>query len=49
MAIIKLCKGIKVHKIMDDSRVDPTIQKLQMSLDQIEKGGYDHFMLKEIH
>ena len=49
MAIIKLGKGIKVHKIMDDSRVDPTIQKLQMSLDQIEKGGYDHFMLKEIH
>ena len=49
MAIIKLGKGIKVHKIIDDSRVDPTIQKLQMSLDQIEKGGYDHFMLKEIH
>ena len=49
MAIIKLGKGIKVHKIMDDSRVVPTIQKLQMSLDQIEKGGYDHFMLKEIH
>lgn len=49
MAIIKLGKGIKVHKIMDDSRVVPTVQKLQMSLDQIEKGGYDHFMLKEIH
>ncbi|WP_438977581.1 glutamine--fructose-6-phosphate transaminase (isomerizing) [Polaribacter sp.] len=49
MAIIKLGKDIKVRKIMDDSRVDPTIQKLQMSLDQIEKGGYDHFMLKEIH
>ena len=49
MAIIKLNKGVKVHKINDDSQVDPTIQKLQMSLDQIEKGGYDHFMLKEIH
>jgi len=49
MAIIKLGKDIKVRKIMDDSRVDATIQKLQMSLDQIEKGGYDHFMLKEIH
>lgn len=49
MAIIKLGKDIKVRKIMDDSRVVPTIQKLQMSLDQIEKGGYDHFMLKEIH
>ena len=49
MAIIKLGKGVKVHKIHDDSMVDPTIQKLQMSLDQIEKGGYEHFMLKEIH
>jgi glutamine---fructose-6-phosphate transaminase (isomerizing) len=49
MAIIKLGKGVKVHKIIDDSQVDPIIQKLQMSLDQIEKGGYEHFMLKEIH
>ena len=49
MAIIKLGKSVKVRKIMDDSLVDPIIQKLQMSLDQIEKGGYDHFMLKEIH
>mmetsp|Transcript_16471 Transcript_16471/g.19080 ORF Transcript_16471/g.19080 Transcript_16471/m.19080 type:complete len:619 (+) Transcript_16471:1008-2864(+) len=49
MAIIKLGKGVKVRKIHDDSLVDPIIQKLQMSLDQIEKGGYDHFMLKEIH
>jgi glucosamine--fructose-6-phosphate aminotransferase (isomerizing) len=49
MAIIKLGKKVKVHKINDDSRVDPTILKLQMSLDQIEKGGYEHFMLKEIH
>ena len=49
MAIIKLGKGIKVHRIMDDSNVEPIVQKLQMSLEQIEKGGYDHFMLKEIH
>ncbi len=49
MAIIKLGNGVKIHKIADDSMVDPIIQKLQMSLDQIEKGGYDHFMLKEIH
>ncbi len=49
MAIIKLGKSVKIFKIHDDSPVDPIIQKLQMSLDQIEKGGYDHFMLKEIH
>lgn len=49
MAIIKLGKGIKVRRIQDDAQVDANIQELQMSLDQIEKGGYDHFMLKEIH
>jgi len=49
MAVVKLGKEIKVFKINDDSKVDPIIQKLQMSLDQIEKGGFDHFMLKEIH
>ncbi|QTD36554.1 glutamine--fructose-6-phosphate transaminase (isomerizing) [Polaribacter batillariae] len=49
MAIIKLDKGIKVRKINDDSLVDANIQELQLSLEQIEKGGYDHFMLKEIH
>lgn len=49
MAIIKLGKHVKVRKIKNDTEVKPTIQKLKMSLDQIEKGGYDHFMLKEIH
>ena len=38
-----------VRKIMDDSLVDPYIQELQMNLEQIEKGGYEHFMLKEIY
>jgi len=49
MAIIRFHKGIKVRKIKDDSSVDPYIQELQLNLEQIEKGGYDHFMLKEIH
>ncbi|CAA0205981.1 Glutamine--fructose-6-phosphate aminotransferase (isomerizing) [Tenacibaculum maritimum] len=49
LAIIKLGRGIKVRKIMDDRLVEANIQELQMSLDQIEKGGYEHFMLKEIH
>jgi glucosamine--fructose-6-phosphate aminotransferase (isomerizing) len=48
MAIIRLGRPAKVHKIFDDTLVDPIIQELQMSLEQIEKGGYDHFMLKEI-
>ncbi|RKF04974.1 glucosamine--fructose-6-phosphate aminotransferase (isomerizing) [Tenacibaculum lutimaris] len=49
LAIIKKDKGIKVHKIENDKEIDANIQKLQLSLEQIEKGGYDHFMLKEIY
>ena len=48
MAIIKLGKDIKIRKIKDDSIVAPYVQKLKLNLEQIEKGGYDHFMLKEI-
>jgi len=49
MAIVRLHKPIKVRKIKDDSLVDPYVQELKMNLEQIEKGGYDHFMLKEIY
>jgi glucosamine--fructose-6-phosphate aminotransferase (isomerizing) len=49
LAIVKVGKHIEVRKILDDSMVDTNIQTLKMSLEQIEKGGYDHFMLKEIH
>ena len=49
MAVIRLNKQIKIRKIKDDSLVDPLMQELKFNLEQIEKGGYDHFMLKEIH
>ena len=49
MAIVRLHKPLKIRKIKDDSLVDPYIQELQLNLEQIEKGGYDHFMLKEIY
>lgn len=49
MAIVRKDKSIKVRKIKDDSLVDPYVQELQMNLEQIEKGGYEHFMLKEIY
>ena len=49
MAIVRLHKPMKVRKIKDDSLVDPYVQELQMNLEQIEKGGYEHFMLKEIY
>ncbi|WP_282048530.1 glutamine--fructose-6-phosphate transaminase (isomerizing) [Maribacter aquivivus] len=49
MAIIRLGKEIKLRKIKDDSVAYPRILELQMNLEEIEKGGYDHFMLKEIY
>ena len=49
MAVVRRNKGVKVRKIKDDSLVDPYVQELQLNLEQIEKGGYEHFMLKEIY
>jgi glucosamine--fructose-6-phosphate aminotransferase (isomerizing) len=49
MAIVRLKKPLKIRRIKDDALVDPYIQELQLNLEQIEKGGYDHFMLKEIY
>lgn len=48
MAIVRWHKEVKIRKIKDDSLVNPYIQELQMNLEEIEKGGYEHFMLKEI-
>ncbi len=48
MAIIRLGREVKIRKIKDDKLVAPYIQELQLNLEQIEKGGFDHFMLKEI-
>jgi len=49
MAKITLKEGISVSKIKDGVVVDPYVQKLKVNLEQIEKGGFDHFMLKEIY
>jgi len=49
MAILRAGKDIKIRKIKDDSLVDPYVQELQVNLAQIEKGGFEHFMLKEIY
>jgi glucosamine--fructose-6-phosphate aminotransferase (isomerizing) len=38
---------IKIKTIKNDEKT-PYIQKLEMNLTELEKGGYDHFMLKEI-
>lgn len=48
MATISLENGVDIRTISENSKIEPEIQKLKLSLEQIEKGGYEHFMLKEI-
>ena len=48
MAILSLEKGVDIRSIYDNSKIVPEIQELKLNLEQIEKGGYEHFMLKEI-
>jgi len=38
-----------ILKNLGNEKETPFIQKLDMELAKIEKGGYEHFMLKEIH
>ena len=48
MATISLEKGVDIRSIKENERIEPAIQELKVSLEQIEKGGFEHFMLKEI-
>jgi glutamine---fructose-6-phosphate transaminase (isomerizing) len=48
MAIINLKKGLTLRDIKKDSIIDPFIEELKHDIEEVEKGGYDHFMLKEI-
>ena len=48
LAIVKIGRDIRIRKIHNDSKVSPNVQALKMNLSQIEKEGFDHFMLKEI-
>ncbi len=48
MALIERNGNIDVRSITHNESVDPYIHQLQMDLEAIEKGGYEHFMLKEI-
>ena len=38
-----------IIKTIHNEKITPYMQELQMQLDMIEKGGYDHYMLKEIY
>ncbi len=48
IAVLDLDEGLKLYSI-DDVAKTPYIQELELQLEALEKGGYDHFMLKEIH
>lgn len=48
VASLRRDKDLKI-KNLKDKEVTPFIQELSIELESIEKGGYDHFMLKEIY
>ncbi|MGB0881532.1 MAG: glutamine--fructose-6-phosphate transaminase (isomerizing) [Vicingaceae bacterium] len=48
IAVIKKGEDLRLIDIKNQE-VTPYIQELELQLEAIEKGGYDHFMLKEIY
>lgn len=48
IAIIDRHNGLRIVSI-GNTEVSPYVQELEMQLEELEKGGYDHFMLKEIY
>ncbi|WKZ65261.1 MAG: glutamine--fructose-6-phosphate transaminase (isomerizing) [Flavobacteriales bacterium] len=48
IAVIDRAHGLRIRNIKNQVKT-PFIQELEMHLEALEKGGYDHFMLKEIH
>jgi glutamine---fructose-6-phosphate transaminase (isomerizing) len=48
IAIIRRNEGLKIRTIANIEKT-PYLQKLELNLSQLEKGGFDHFMLKEIY
>ena len=47
IAVIRLGEGVHVMSILGEEQ-ELKVKKVDIDLGQIEKGGYDHFMLKEI-
>lgn len=48
IAVVDLNDGLKITNLRNQVQT-PYIQELEMQLEALEKGGYEHFMLKEIH
>lgn len=48
IVIVERNKGMRLYNIQNQEKT-PYIQELELQLEALEKGGYEHFMLKEIH
>jgi glucosamine--fructose-6-phosphate aminotransferase (isomerizing) len=48
LAVLSLKNGLQLKNITNEVKI-PYVQKLALELESIEKGGYEHFMLKEIN
>ena len=48
VAIVRRNEELKIRNLKDKD-VTPYVQELEIELEAIEKGGYEHFMLKEIY
>ena len=48
IAVVDLKEGLRIVNIKNQEKT-PYIQQLEMQLEALEKGGYEHFMLKEIY
>jgi glucosamine--fructose-6-phosphate aminotransferase (isomerizing) len=48
VAVLSLKNGIDLRSISNEIK-RPYVQELALEIESIEKGGYDHFMLKEIN
>jgi glucosamine--fructose-6-phosphate aminotransferase (isomerizing) len=47
IAVVDRNKGLTIRNIKNQS-MTPYVHELEMELEELEKGGYEHFMLKEI-
>lgn len=48
IAVVDLNDGLKITNLRNQEKT-PYVQELELQLEALEKGGYEHFMLKEIH
>ena len=48
VALARPGQKLEIRNINDNAKKRPYLQKLEMNLDQLEKGGFEHYMLKEI-